>query len=757
VKSEGLDASVFEVLRRFWGFDTLRPLQGESIGATLAGRDSLTVLPTGGGKSLCFQLPPMVTGKPTLVVSPLIALMQDQVAALEVAGVPAAAVHSNSTPGEREHARELVRSGRLRVLFVAPERLLMPDFLSMAKKLGIGAIAIDEAHCISQWGHDFRPEYRRLSELRAALPNVAMGAYTATATPRVQDDIVAQLRLRDPVRLVGNFDRPNLTYRILPRVDVVDQTVEALGRHPGRAAIAYCISRKDTEHLAASLRQRGVDAQAYHAGLSAEVRAGVSRDFRAEKLAVVCATVAFGMGIDRGDVRLVLHAAMPKSIEHYQQETGRAGRDGLPSECVMLYSAGDLVRWKQLGERSADEAAAQGVSRETLDAQLAAQDALLEHMHSLAGGSRCRHRALVEYFGQRYEKSDCGACDVCLGELVAIEGAHDVARKIISCVARCGQGEMGFGAGHIAEVLIGSRNAKVMQRGHDRLSTHGLLRDLSREQVVSYINQLVDSGELARASGQYPTIHLSESSAAVLRNERTARLVEPKVPQVASRRERQATANVEPLSAEEDALFEVLRQVRRELAEARGVPPFVIMGDSVLDEICRVRPGSRETLVCVKGIGTRKLEDFGDDILRAVRAHCARTGMVLDARAGSRRRTIEIDAAREPRAPRAVSDVKKRAGEMFAMGSSIEDVAGALERAPATVVQYLGEWIERERPESVSAWVAPSDRQRIESAIEACGDGPMKPIYEHLGGEVAYDAIRIVVTHRRAMSERAGS
>ncbi|MBY0309097.1 MAG: ATP-dependent DNA helicase, partial [Phycisphaerales bacterium] len=427
--------AIREVLARYWGFDTLRPLQAESIAATLAGRDSLTVLPTGGGKSLCFQVPPLVNGRLTLVVSPLIALMQDQVAGLRLAGVPAAAMYGKMDTDEFNDVRSRINSGELKILFVAPERLFSPSFMAFIVKADPAHIAIDEAHCISQWGHDFRPEYRRLRELRDALPNVAIGAYTATATPRVREDIAEQLGLRDPEVLVGNFDRPNLTYRILPRVDVVKQTRDAVARHgPDNAAIVYCLSRKDTEALAESLKDKGINAAAYHAGMDPAARTRVSDDFKSERLSVVVATVAFGMGIDRGDVRIVVHAAMPKTVEAYQQETGRAGRDGLPAECLMLYSNADIVRWRGLMDRSASESETP-VSPEFLEAQRE----LLEQMQNLASGSRCRHRALCEYFGQEYPSDDCGACDVCLKELEEVEGGHDIARKIISCVARINQ------------------------------------------------------------------------------------------------------------------------------------------------------------------------------------------------------------------------------------------------------------------------------------------------------------------------------
>lgn len=627
---------VLGVLKRYWGFDALRPMQQRAIAATLAGRDSLTVLPTGGGKSLCYQLPALVRGKWTLVVSPLIALMQDQVAALTSAGVPAAALHSMADRDDARAAREGVESGEVKLLFAAPERIVGDGFLAWLARLqqrglGPGAIAVDEAHCISQWGHDFRPEYRRLAELREVLPTVCIGAYTATATPRVREDIVSQLRLREPAVLVGSFDRPNLTYRVLPRVDVARQTAEAVQRHEGSAAIVYCISRKETESLAEALREQKIDAAAYHAGMTPTQRTRVSDNFRRERLGVVVATVAFGMGIDRGDVRCVVHAGLPKSVEHYQQETGRAGRDGLPAECLLLYSSADAARWRQLMQGGDGD-----------DASLAAQLDLLDKVQRFACATRCRHAALVEYFGQELAGegagAGCGACDVCLGELVPVPDAHRVAQMILSCVYRCGQR---YGAGHVADVLLGKPTAKVRECGHDRLSTYGLLPTHTKGQLTSYIGQLVDGGLLERVGDAYPVLSLGPGAHAVLKNQRTAVLVEakPNLSEETAPATRTSGGSVRKsarkagagssLDAAERRLFERLRLWRRELADERGVPPYVICNDATLEELCAVRPASRDALATVKGIGARKLEDLGPLLLPRLATDSAAEGLEL--------------------------------------------------------------------------------------------------------------------------------
>ncbi|NBP51879.1 MAG: RecQ family ATP-dependent DNA helicase, partial [Actinobacteria bacterium] len=434
-----LAPEVLEEVRRIWGFDALRPLQADAIAAGIAGRDSLLVMPTGGGKSLCYQVPPLAAAlagerRIDVCVSPLIALMKDQVDGLRSNGYPAAALHSGMPAEERDAVRKSVRDGDVRLLFVSPERLLAPGFDAWLDSIGVRAIAIDEAHCISQWGHDFRPEYRQLASLRRSFPDASLHACTATATPRVRRDIVAQLELRDPVELVGSFDRPNLVYRIEPRVDGRRQLLDVIGRHRGDAVIVYCLSRKDTESLAEFLRKEGFGAAAYHAGMQADRRAKVQEDFAEERLDIVVATVAFGMGIDRSNVRAVVHMTMPKSVEHYQQETGRAGRDGLESECVLFHSYADVVKWTSIAEGSADEARARledmGSEPEAfaaLDESLAQGRAQLEAMQRLAASPVCRHRWIVEHFGQRFEPTardernpdggTCGACDVCLGEV----------------------------------------------------------------------------------------------------------------------------------------------------------------------------------------------------------------------------------------------------------------------------------------------------------------------------------------------------
>jgi ATP-dependent DNA helicase RecQ len=602
------------ILRRTWGYEGFRPLQREAMAAVLERRDSVVVLPTGGGKSVCFQAPALAAACPPgvgLVVSPLIALMKDQVDALRANGVAAAALHSALAPEERDRQRAELRAGRLRLLYVSPERLVgegSEGFLRLLGEVGIAYLAIDEAHCISQWGHDFRPEYRRLAALRETFPETAVHAFTATATPRVRRDIVEQLRLRGPEILVGSFDRPNLVYRVLRRAGLQRQILDVVERHRGEGGIVYCITRRETEELAAALVAQGVRAAPYHAGLPDAVRHEHQDAFLDERLDVVVATVAFGMGIDRSNLRFVVHAGAPRSLEHYQQESGRAGRDGLESECVLVWSPADMVTWRRLTAHEDPEVLA----------------AALEHLRGIerfAASTTCRHRALVEYFGQRYEpppgRGDCGACDRCLGELVLAEEPVVLAQKILSCVLRTRES---YGAGHVIDVLRGKVTDRVAARGHQELSTFGLLADLSVEELRGYVEQLLERGALATHGDRYPMLRVTAEGRLLLKGQAAEgfELVHhhrpPKKDKV-----RLALPVGDGWEGVDSALFESLRAERLAIARERGVPPYVVFHDTTLRELARRRPRTVDEMRQVHGIGRAKAESFGERFLAVLR------------------------------------------------------------------------------------------------------------------------------------------
>jgi ATP-dependent DNA helicase RecQ len=606
-----VDRALGEVLHRVWGFAGFRPLQREAMHAILASRDSVVVLPTGGGKSLCFQAPALVgqvgqVGQVGLavVVSPLISLMKDQVDGLRVDGVAASYLNSTLQAPQRDAVLAAIRDDECRLLYVSPERIVVDGGLRrLLRQAGIRFVAIDEAHCISQWGHDFRPEYRQLGDLRAEFPGVSFHAFTATATERVRRDIVAELRLDDPQVLVGSFDRPNLTYRVLRRGHLHTQLTDVLARHAGESGIVYCSSRREVEQLAAWLEEQGLKALPYHAGLDDRVRSRHQEAFLEERVDIIVATVAFGMGIDRSNVRFVVHAGAPRSLEHYQQESGRAGRDGLPAECVLIFSGADFVRWRQMLEANG----------EFTDSART----LLRDIERYAAGTRCRHRALIEYFGQEYEADSCGACDWCLKELDAVPDAKIVAQKILSCVARVKQT---WGVAHVTDVLTGRATEKVVASGHDALSTFGLMKEETSAAIRGYIEQLVGEGLLARDGDPYPVLRLTASGAALLRGEADCVLYRAIEPKRSRKRGGLSTRDVAG-GAVDPELFDVLRGVRLLIARSRGVPPYVIFHDTTLRDMVQRRPKTLDDLQQVYGVGAKKAADFGDAFLDAIRTH----------------------------------------------------------------------------------------------------------------------------------------
>jgi ATP-dependent DNA helicase RecQ len=618
VGSEARLETLRDVVRRVWGYAELRPLQAEAMLAALEGRDALVVLATGGGKSLCYQAPALLHDGLTCVISPLISLMQDQLAGLVESGVPAAMLSSAQDGREKREVYERLAGGALKLLFVAPERLLQPGFLAELSGFRLASLVVDEAHCISHWGHDFRPEYRRIGELRALLPRVPIQAFTATATPQVRRDVAAQLGLVEPLELVGDFDRPNLTYRFLPRAEPAAQVLGVIRRHAAEAGIVYCLRRTDVDALAAKLDGAGVRCVPYHAGLDAATRKRNQQRFLAEEVDVVVATVAFGMGIDRPDVRYVVHASLPKGVEQFAQETGRAGRDGLPSECVLLYSGADFHGWRSLAERSAAEAEAAGAP--VAPEESARALARLSEMYGFATSAICRHRFLVEHFGQAWRGeagAGCGACDVCLGELAALPDAQRVAQMVLSCVARCDQR---YGAQHVADVLRGADTARVRSAGHARLSTFGLLAKRSAREVRHVIDQLVGFGHLAVAPGLYPTLALTASGLEVMKGRAPITLFAlPATPE--ARRARPGAGAAPP--AYDERLFQRLRALRRRLAAERGVPPYLIFGDRTLQELAAARPTTPERLLGIRGIGDIKARDLGPLFLAEIAAALA--------------------------------------------------------------------------------------------------------------------------------------
>ncbi len=613
-------AELHSTLKRVFGYDSFRPLQEEIITAAMDGRDVLALLPTGGGKSLCFQLPALLGDGLTVVVSPLIALMKDQVDALTAMGV--AATFLNSTLGEREAKDRLsgLWNGKFRMLYAAPERLMLPGFLDKLREWNVSLIAIDEAHCISEWGHDFRPEYRQIASLREKFPGVPFMALTATATERVREDIAEQLHLHEPARFVASFNRPNLTYRVVPKSDGYHQVLRFIRERKGESGIVYCFSRKSAESLAERLSADGVAAAPYHAGLTDTVRAENQERFLRDNVRVICATIAFGMGINKPNVRFVIHYELPKNIEGYYQETGRAGRDGLPGECLLLFNPGDAMKQTQF----IDE-------KPTADERRIARAQLQQMVHYAECGG-CRRVELLGYFGETYAEQNCGACDNCLTPRETFDGSMS-ALKFLSCVFRARQasyrGDASFGINHHAEVLTGADTERIRKWQHDQLSTFGIGKEHPREGWQHIGRELVRLGLLRLASGEFPTVELTEEGAQFLKARPPLQLTRPPAkPGRSSKGGRgDASFDSKPRTRKkgditcDEALFEKLRQLRREIADSRGVPAYIVLGDVSLREMARDYPTTERKMENISGIGIKKLEDFGAQFLDCIIKH----------------------------------------------------------------------------------------------------------------------------------------
>jgi len=695
--------SLEEALKQFFGYDNFRLGQRQIIEEALQDRDLLIIMPTGGGKSLCFQLPALLKPGLTVVVSPLIALMQDQVDALQDNGIGATFLNS-SLSWEDVRSREFaILKGKIKLLYVAPERLLGEKFLpfleQVRSQIGISAFAIDEAHCVSEWGHDFRPEYRQMKQLRQRYPDVPILALTATATGRVRQDIIQQLTLKQPGIHVASFNRPNLYYEVQPKQrQSYNQLLKQVRSHKG-SGIIYCLSRRKVDEIAFRLQQDGISALPYHAGLSDEDRSTNQTRFIRDDVEVMVATIAFGMGINKPDVRFVIHYDLPRNLESYYQESGRAGRDGEPAHCTLFFGASDIRTVDYLIEQKPDPKE-QRVARQQL-----------RQVIEYAEGTDCRRTIQLSYFGERF-KGDCSNCDNCRSPK-PVEDWTIEAQKFLSCVARCKER---FGMTHIIDVLRGSRRQKIEQYGHHLLSTYGIGKDKSIEAWKMLGRSLLHQGLVDETTDGYRVLKLNKLSWEVMRSQRSVHIAITETPAA------KAIEDTNPRGAEVEILFERLRKLRKHLADAQSVPPYVVFADSSLKLMAQQQPQTLDAFAKISGVVTHKVNQYGDKFVSEIRAFCQEQKLPVPLPSNTHMVTLQH----------------------YQQGLSIEEIAQKRGFSPRTIITHLSELLEMKQPVDIDRLVSPEQQKLILQAIQTVGAESLKTIREHLGEEYGYEEIQLV-------------
>ena len=710
------DHELLTLLKSRFGYDRFRPLQVEIINSVLSRMDTLVLMPTGGGKSLCYQLPALCFDGLTLVVSPLIALMKDQVDSLKANGIAADFINSTLSSKSIADLQSQAKKGQLKILYLAPERLSLSGFRHFLRTVHVSLIAIDEAHCISEWGHDFRPDYRNLKPLRNDFPDVPMIALTATATEKVREDIIAQLDFRQTQEFLSSFNRANLTYYVQHKNAAFSALLALIRKHKDQPTIIYCFSRKETEMMAADLSANGLNALPYHAGLDNSVRKETQEKFIRDQVPIIVATIAFGMGIDKPDIRLVVHYDLPKSIEGYYQETGRAGRDGLPSECVLFYSYNDKVKQDYFINKIEDD-----TERENAQQKLA-------QVVQFSELQTCRRKYLLEYFGEKWDKVGCGGCDVCLTPQEEFD-ATEISQKILSAVIRTGER---FGESHISEVLRGARTKRVLELGEDGLSVYGIVHDFTPEELKRIIELLVARGLLAHNGSRFRTLAVTQAGRTFLGEREKLTLTRPK-----HSNEINPTMNAATLDYDR-TLFEKLRALRKGIADERGVPPYVIFGDAALQHMAFYLPQSLESFSRISGVGTTKLEQFSGVFLASICEHANANGLTERSIPSPRRE-------RNRKAPR-TAPTYNETKTLFLQKLPISDIAERRGLTVDTIINHLAQLVTAGEELDIGYLTPVPERfEIIRAAFQHSGDLTLlAPVKELLGEEYSFEEIRLV-------------
>lgn len=716
-----------QALKHYFGYDTFLAGQRQIIEQVLAGHDAFVLMPTGAGKSLIYQLSGLLMPGLAIIVSPLIALMQDQVDRLHANGIAATYINSSLNGSERSRREQDALNGKLKLLYVAPERLMAPSFLSLLNQvqnnIGLSFIAIDEAHCVSEWGHDFRPEYRQLGQLRKHYPSTSMTALTATATERVRDDILTQLHLRDPYIHVASFNRPNLTYEVRPKSSGSSyrELLHMLQKQPEAATIIYCQSRRGVDDLSEYLRRDGINALPYHAGLATEQRNENQTRFMRDDVSVLVATIAFGLGIAKPDVRAVIHYDLPRSLEGYYQESGRAGRDGLPANCVLFFNYGDRMKVAyMIGQKASEQ-----------EQMIAYQQ--LQQVMAYCDSSTCRRRALLAYFGETYTEENCSNCDNCLRPIVIEDRTID-AQKFLSCVGRTQQR---FGMRYIIDILRGANTQKIRDYGHDQLSTYGIGREQSVDDWSHLARALLQQGLMSEDTNEgYPVLRLNALSREVLRKQRTVEIAVP-VKVTPTRQQEKIAAKITTtasLDPESEGLYHHLRTLRKQLADEMGLPPYVIFPDASLQAMALQRPQSQSQFARIPGVGNLKLEAYFTAFTTAIREYCELHQLAMAAES----------ARSQPNTSSANPSTHHITLELYAAGKTVEEIASERNLKTTTIEGHLAELIEAGELIDMERLIQPQRYQVIEAILRQMGSDVLKPVKEALGDDYSYGEIRIV-------------